>query len=774
MRFNKTRRTPLRIGAKIALFGVIVTLLFSPLVQAFNTPIAEAKICIAPVIDGVSTDLINKRVTVGDNEDCPKDFTASSDPTLIDQVFADPLETLADWIANIVYYVMVGLFSTFAYITAAFFSFAVQITLNSSAYALEFITTSWQIVRDLANMAFIFILVYIAFLVMLKADTAGTMRMLAGVIVVALIVNFSFFLTRVVIDSGNILAVQFYNLIPGESIAVNNSTNNATLATYAASSVGSWALNGQAKDLTASIMSGINVTDLTSTDSFQRYQQSQSSGFWYTLVALSLIYFGAGIVFAILAGTFLFAGVKFMLRTVGLIFLIIASPLALIARAIGHPKTIGLFNKWLDGLIRWSFYPAVFLFMFWVITIFMTGINDGGQGSFIGSIFTDSGSVGNSGFITQISLAIAQVGIKLGFVIAMLYIALSTADYITKEAGSGATKGLRWGLGFARGVGRRTGGFAFQRTVGQTASAVNRGLQGTRWANKPGLLGGLGYSAQKGAQRVAGTSVGGVRSYTDVQKARDVREKEQSGNLVKIQYKEDRQRLAEIDKTFDERRLNELQKRKVTGPVEDSEIRPGEDRERERLEDLQKERDVLSDRVKSFTPPQLESFKAGEIEQVIKHITESQMKAIKDSSTRSDQDKNKLEQAWHEKAADAPLKKASQQIELLRKINGGLSKDGVLLATISSKLGTEDAPRNTIVDTGLVEALREEIETQRDRTRSELGRKRGEDTAAEQTKLRKFGEAIKHLDKLGEELKKVPATVGGVERPNTFDTSKVT
>ena len=109
--------------------------------------------------------------------------------------------------------------SIFAYIGGYVFSFAVQLTLQSVTYSLDFLTSGWTAVRDIANMAFIFILIYIAVVIIFKAETSGTMTMLAWVVVMALLINFSFFLTRVVVDAGNILAVQFYNAIPPNLLA---------------------------------------------------------------------------------------------------------------------------------------------------------------------------------------------------------------------------------------------------------------------------------------------------------------------------------------------------------------------------------------------------------------------------------------------------------------------------------------------------------------------------------------------------------------------------
>ena len=96
-------------------------------------------------------------------------------------------------LCGIVYIFTVGLGGGLAYIGAYLFDTTVSLALNSVAYGLDFISFGWTAVRDIANMAFILILVYIAFKIMFEAETANTMSMLAWVIFIALIINFSFF-----------------------------------------------------------------------------------------------------------------------------------------------------------------------------------------------------------------------------------------------------------------------------------------------------------------------------------------------------------------------------------------------------------------------------------------------------------------------------------------------------------------------------------------------------------------------------------------------------
>src|SRR3989344_5676341 len=370
-------------------------------------------------------------------------------------------------IAAMVYYVGPGLASNVAYIGAYFFSIVVQLSLNSTAYALDFLSNGWTTVRDIANMAFIFILIYIALTVMLFAETAGTIKQLALVIVIALLVNFSFFFTRLIIDTGNILALQFYNAIPLEDGSDPN---------------GKATING-VKDLSASIMGAVQLQKLYGSDAFTKASKAcgaENVGQWCGLIVSTVVYVAVAAMFWMLFFAFLQVGIKFLLRIVGLWFLIIASPLAFVAKTI--PKTAGYFDQWFKKLIEFSIYPAIFLFMFLILTGFTKQLlkADSGGGSILDAAMNsaDAGATG-------IGAAIAAIGIRMGFVLALMYVALHVSEWMVKEGSAMASKVTGWSTGKAFGAigwgGRNTIGWAGQR-VSETAAMRN-------WAAKGGILG---------------------------------------------------------------------------------------------------------------------------------------------------------------------------------------------------------------------------------------------------------------------------------------------
>ncbi len=124
--------------------------------------------------------------------------------------------TLEGCLIKIVYYVFYAFPGFLLSVAASFFNAMAAITLSSKLYtATTFITSGWSIVRDLANMLFIFILLFIAISLILDLEIghASPKKMFASVILMAILLNFSMFFTEVIIDTSNIVARLFYNQI---------------------------------------------------------------------------------------------------------------------------------------------------------------------------------------------------------------------------------------------------------------------------------------------------------------------------------------------------------------------------------------------------------------------------------------------------------------------------------------------------------------------------------------------------------------------------------
>jgi hypothetical protein len=134
-------------------------------------------------------------------------------------VFAHPTDgtgTFEGCLVSGFYYLILVPSGWFAYQSGRLFDFFMAYSLDSNSYTGgngDFVNQGWAVIRDIANVLFIFTLLYIAITHILQAGTSGTKKLLTGLIVAALLINFSLFFSKIIIDGGNILARVFYNNI---------------------------------------------------------------------------------------------------------------------------------------------------------------------------------------------------------------------------------------------------------------------------------------------------------------------------------------------------------------------------------------------------------------------------------------------------------------------------------------------------------------------------------------------------------------------------------
>lgn len=249
-------------------------------------------------------------------------------------------------------------------VLAEFFDAMTSFTLDTNSYKNNFVENGWRIIRDICNTAFIFILLYIAIRHILNLGTSNTKKLLVNLVIVALFINFSMFLTRVIIDFGNITGRVFYN-----AITIENDTNT------------------QYKNLSVGIVNYINPQKLLQKEmlspSYAPSQEAIANGVQPgDVIRLQedpgyaiFIFLALAAVNISLALTFLSVGVLFVTRIIGLWFSMIFSPIAFISRAIpgGGGKAMSRlsFDKWLSDTVQLSIMVTVFLFFLYLIVMFL-------------------------------------------------------------------------------------------------------------------------------------------------------------------------------------------------------------------------------------------------------------------------------------------------------------------------------------------------------------------------------------------------------------------
>ncbi|MEN9413556.1 MAG: hypothetical protein RLZZ342_643 [Candidatus Parcubacteria bacterium] len=136
----------------------------------------------------------------------------------------DPSGNLKCAGASLIISILAGLNSLFTTIlqwATSAFSFAIEKTIVNFKVWFDSvnkpIAEAWTLFRDLANIAIIGIFVFIAISIILGLQEYGQKKLIARVIIIATLINFSFLFTVIIINSSNLFASTIYKSMPIET-----------------------------------------------------------------------------------------------------------------------------------------------------------------------------------------------------------------------------------------------------------------------------------------------------------------------------------------------------------------------------------------------------------------------------------------------------------------------------------------------------------------------------------------------------------------------------
>ncbi len=330
------------------------------------------------------------------------------------------------------------------------FAYSVQ----PSSYASTFVIEGWNVVRDFVNMFFIFVLLYIAFSTILNLNGAKTKEMIINVIIIGLLINFSLFATRVIIDTSNILARVFYNSNTIKITAIDGPDTSKIIANDNKNGVIplSVALVNKVNPQSI-ILNAEKVGDIRDDAGQGEGIKSEKTGVsTSTFILITLLASAVNIVGFIV---FLSVGLMFIVRVVGLWLMMILAPFAFFSYTVPAMQGIEMvgWKKWWPELIKLAFMAPVFIFFMYLILKFLnTGLG-----------VMDSAGVGNMNFILRTMIPFA-------FIMVLLMKAKDIAIKMSGEMGSAVSKAGSAIGGLA--IGAATGGasMAMRRTIGKRAN----------------------------------------------------------------------------------------------------------------------------------------------------------------------------------------------------------------------------------------------------------------------------------------------------------------
>lgn len=232
---------------------------------------------------------------------------------------------------------VLGVFVSFAKYLVVFSAQVLDLTLSPALYSFtsnNMIVQGWTVVRDVCNLFFLLVLLFIAICTILKIEKYHAKKTLLTLIIMALLINFSKPITIFIFDGSQLLMNFFLDQIG------KTGTGDA-----------SGGASGSALITKASEISDFIYKSLP--------------GYWEspdTSVNLAIQYIFAAVFLFMLAVAYLVTALMMIIRIVAIMMLIIVSPFAFFAAII--PDLSKMSSKWWSSLFEYSYYgPAAAFFL---------------------------------------------------------------------------------------------------------------------------------------------------------------------------------------------------------------------------------------------------------------------------------------------------------------------------------------------------------------------------------------------------------------------------
>jgi len=294
----------------------------------------------------------------------------------------------------------------------------------------------WKIIRDLFNLAMIMSIVYIGFKLILDADDSTAKKNLTSLIIAALLVNFSLYFAKLVIDVANFTTVQIYSQMLADP-----------------ASAGTFSLVSADSNATSTGNFSVKATNESSIASSFMQVLLISSWFSEGSVASSWIFaIGALIFLSFLGLMFLYGAFMILYRFIALVILLIFSPVLFIGMVLPTFKSYS--SAWRKKFIAYAFYAPAYVFLLYLSLYVLIQLRPT-TGTYAQAFSEDSSTV------------MANMPIFLFFFIGMGMLYLST-----KLAGSMSLRGAEASLKVASNAGKKITGYAATASLGAAGAGA--------------------------------------------------------------------------------------------------------------------------------------------------------------------------------------------------------------------------------------------------------------------------------------------------------------
>ena len=390
----------------------------------------------------------------------------------------------------IVLYGIMSIISLLLMLAGLLLDFIVNFTIvnmRTQLNALTGINIAWKILKDLMNIAFIFMLVYYGITLIIGVSSKESIKkFIVGIILASLLINFSLFFTKILIDASNVVTTGIYHSIIDNTILPVTGPDGVTRPV---------------SGLSVPFMRALGLSSFYSATTFES-MRTTAGGDWNALFIPAL----GVVLFLIVTFVFLSIAILLAVRYFTLVILLILSPIAYMGMAL--PFMQGYASKWWKALNSQLIFPPVFMIMMLITLTLITSPGFITTGDWAG--LTSRTALVNVNASTPggpISL-LFNFGMVIALTIGSLMIAKSTSKEGASQIGN-VTSAV---TGFAGGLALGGAGRLGRATIGRAANnaANDEDLKARASMERKGLIdqtkGAWARTVLKTSDKLAGKS----------------------------------------------------------------------------------------------------------------------------------------------------------------------------------------------------------------------------------------------------------------------------
>jgi hypothetical protein len=324
---------------------------------------------------------------------------------------------------------------------------------------IQAINVAWSAFRDLSNILIVGFFTFIAINIILGSPTFGQKRLIANVLIVAILINFSLLFTKIIIDFSNYTATQFYIASISRPATTGGSASTST-----------------PDGIADRFLRAAKVTSFASTyDSIGRVgeQEGKLFLFTYALVIFALI---TGAAMVLFYGSFILIS-----RAILLIFLMVTAALAFTTYLMPSNSPLNQWGTWWRSLIQSAVLAPVLIIFLWATLRVSESLRSTGT---LGDLVNSPNNASNLGalfsYIIILSLLFATFKIASSFSMSIAgFNWASVVPAVTLAGGSRFAASLARGTSFAAGQGLSAVGNRLSTNRNQRLATLGGGLLNT-------------------------------------------------------------------------------------------------------------------------------------------------------------------------------------------------------------------------------------------------------------------------------------------------------